>query len=300
MNFFIKYKGSIIALLATISFSNVYIFSKKALSDVSLSSFGLMWFLFAIVWSFIFYKKNSSKLNFSSLSSKSKFFLLLISLSELIATTCFFLSIQLTDNPAVVSFIANMSPIFVLLMSFLFLKERYGFFEIIGIFITLLGVLIINMQSESYSFSQLYSLSSLTALIFAFFYGISLMLVKYKVNEISSSLIALSRNGMLFIGFLCYTIYIQETPSYTLSASVYILLGSFLGPFLGVYLSFLSLKYIKASLSTLILTSRSLFIILTASMVLGIIPSMYQFIGGGCTIIGVVIISIAKTRITKN
>lgn len=296
MSFFIRYKGSIIALLATISFSNVYIFSKKAMVDVDLPAFGLLWFFCAIIWSFIYCRIDKKRVLYSSLSSKSKYYLILISLSELISTTCFFLSIKLTDNPAVVSFLANMSPIFVIIISYIFLKERYGIVELIGIFITLMGILLINKQSGSFSFQMLLNPASISALLFAFFYGLSLILAKQTINEIPSSLISLSRNIVLFISFLSYAIYLQEVPVYTQSSFFYILSGSFLGPFMGVYLTFLSLKYIEASLSTLIITSRSFFIILISFFVLDILPSSSQLIGGFLTMLGVLVLSIWKSK----
>ena len=286
-------KGSLIALLATITFSNVYIFSKIAMKDITLASFGILWFGLALLWNIVFnwYKKDKS--SFKNLSKASKRTLLLISCSELIATSAFFLAIQLTPNPTIVSFLANTSPIFVILLGFTFLKERFSLPEIVGILLILLGVSLINITESGIQLKQLTSPASLATYTFALFYGISLVLAKTKVGILPSSMITFYRNIALFLGFILYNFYLFRMPSYTEESLFYILIGSLLGPFLGTILTFSALKYIEASKVTLIITSRSFFIILGSFIFLGILPSQNQFIGGLMTIIGIVVISIA-------
>jgi drug/metabolite transporter (DMT)-like permease len=285
-------KGSLIALLATITFSNVYIFSKLAMKDISLANFGVLWFGLALLWNILYnwYKKNKS--SFKNLDRASKRTLLFISGSELIATSAFFLAIQLTPNPTIVSFLANTSPIFVILLGFTFLKERFSIPEIFGVLLTLLGVGLINFTASGIQLKQLTNPGSLATFTFAFFYGISLVLAKTKVRTLPSTMITLYRNMALFLGFLLYNLYVFKIPTYNEDALFYILIGSMLGPFLGTILTFSALKYIEASKVTLIITSRSFFIILGSFIFLGILPSQNQFIGGVLTIVGIIVISI--------
>jgi drug/metabolite transporter (DMT)-like permease len=286
-------KGSLIALLATITFSNIYIFSKLAMKDVSLANFGVLWFGLALLWNIVFnwYKKDKS--SFKNLPKASKQTLLLISCSELIATSSFFLAIQLTPNPTIVSFLANTSPIFVILLGFTFLKERFSLPEIFGVLLTLLGVGLINFTESGIQVKQLTNPGSLASFSFAFFYGISLVLAKTKVRTLPSSMITLYRNMALFLGFILYNLYVFSIPTYSEESIFYILIGSLLGPFLGTILTFSALKYLEASKVTLIITSRSFFIILGSFIFLGILPNQNQFIGGILTIIGIVVISIS-------
>jgi hypothetical protein len=76
-----KLKGSILALLATIAFSNVYIFSKLAMKDVSLVSFGILWFGLALLYNYLYYLFFTERKKLSSLPQKSKRILLLIGIS---------------------------------------------------------------------------------------------------------------------------------------------------------------------------------------------------------------------------
>jgi drug/metabolite transporter (DMT)-like permease len=292
-------KGSLIALLATITFSNVYIFSKLAMTDVSLASFGILWFGLALVWNITYNWLRKTNHRFNDLSKGSKRTLILISCSELIATSAFFIAIQLTPNPTIVSFLANTSPIFVIILGLLFLKERYSYPEILGIIITILGVGLINMTKSGFQIKELQSPASLATFTFALFYGISLVLAKMKVGLLPSAMITQYRNIALWLGFIILNIYQFELPSYSSQSIQYIIIGSLFGPFLGTILTFSALKYLEASKVTLIITSRSFFIILGSFIFLGILPSQIQLIGGILTIIGIVVISISGMRKNK-
>ena len=139
-------KGYLLAFLSVIAVSNVYIFSKAALNEVSLAQFGTYWFGFGLIWLIMFGLKNKS---FAIIKLfKRKQFLLLFTLGsiELIATTFFFKSIQTISNPAITSFLGNISPVFVLTLSFVFLKERLNNLEILGVIIALSGAFIIGYK----------------------------------------------------------------------------------------------------------------------------------------------------------
>jgi len=294
-----KLKGSLLALIATISFSNVYIFSKLAMQDINLPAFGLMWFGLALFYNLLYYRFLSKK-KFPKISKKSKRILLLIGCSELISITAFFLAIKLSDNPAVVSFLANTSPVFVMLISFVFLQIRYTWTAVLGVVITLFGVIILNWSSVGFGWELIFAPSNLATLVFALFYSVSLVLARSQIHKIPALMITICRTFFLFGGFILYNIYFLEIPSYTYNSVLYILAGSILGPFLGIALTFASLRFVDASITTLIGTSRSLFIIIGSFIFLNIFPHQNQLIGGALTVLGILIISIGNIYSLKN
>ncbi|RUT79304.1 DMT family transporter [Ancylomarina longa] len=295
----VKLKGSLLALIAAISFSNVYIFSKMAMQDINLPAFGLLWFGLALIYN-LFYYWFFTKHKFPKIPRRSKYILLLIGCSELVSITAFFLSIKLSTNPAVVSFLANTSPIFVMLISFVFLRIRYSWTAILGVAVTLFGVIIMNWTSVGFTWELIFAPSSLAALVFAFFYGISLVLARTQIQKLPALMITICRTFFLFGGFILYNIYFLEFPIYTRNSVLYILVGSILGPFLGIALTFASLRFVDASITTLIGTSRSLFIIIGSFLFLNILPPQNQMIGGILTILGILIISIGDAYSLKN
>lgn len=293
MHYSSKLKGSLLALFATISFSNVYIFSKMAMQDINLSSFGILWFGLALFYNSLYYYFFSERTKINQLPIKSKRILFLIGISELISIAAFFLAINLSENPAIVSFLANTSPIFVILISFFFLKTRYNLLAITGIIITLSGVFLLNYSNSGFKWDNFLTPSSIATLVFAFFYGLSLILARAEVKTIPTSMITVCRTLFLFLGFVFYNLLIWEIPHYSINSIMYIGIGSILGPFLGIILTFASLQYVDASITTLIGTSRSIFIVLGTLLFMNIFPTNYQLWGGTLTIAGIVIITIA-------
>ena len=87
-------KGVLIALIATITFSNVYIFSKAALNEVTLAQFLFIWFSFAAFLNLIISWKSGA---FKSLKGKGlrkyRIFLYL-GIIEIITTTTFYISLK--------------------------------------------------------------------------------------------------------------------------------------------------------------------------------------------------------------
>lgn len=292
-------KGILFAIAATLSFSNVYIFSKMAMKNINLASFGLLWFGLALIYNLIYYYFFTERKKFFSLPSKSKLNLLLIGFSELISISAFFLSIKHTTNPVIVSFLANTSPIFVILIGFVFLRIRYKAMALIGVFVSLSGVLIMNFSQSNFNFKLLLDTGSISALIFAVFYALSLVLAKNQIKNIPTTMITVCRTLFLFLGFLFYNLILFEMPNYTANSLFYIGVGSIFGPFLGILLTFVSLKYVDASITTLIGTSRSIFIIGASYLFLNILPNQNQLLGGILTILGILLITFNDMRIKK-
>ncbi|PKQ63693.1 hypothetical protein BZG01_15355 [Labilibaculum manganireducens] len=300
MQYSSKLKGSLLALLATISFSNIYIFSKLAMKDVNLASFGLLWFAFALLYNYLYYYFFTDRKKINSLSKKSKFILILIGCSEVISMSAFFLSIKLTENPAIVSFLANTSPIFVIFIGFVFLRIRYNFMAVIGIVVTLSGVVLINYNKTVSDLGSFVTPASIAALVFALFYGVSLVLARSEIKTIPSTMITVCRSSFLFLGFALYNLFIFEVPHYTADSLLYISIGSIFGPFLGVTLTFASLKFVDASITTLICTSRSFFIVIGAFLFMDLLPDNYQLLGGIFIILGIALITIGDIRQKSN
>lgn len=266
------------------------------MKDTTLPAFGILWFGLALLYNLLYYFFFTEKKKLSLIPSKSKRILLLIGLSELVSISAFFLSIKLTDNPSIVSFLANTSPIFVIIISFVFLNTRYNLIAILGIVLTLSGVGLINYTSSGFNWESFVQPASISALIFAIFYGVSLVLARTQIKILPPSMVTVCRTLFLFLGFCFYNFIQFEIPEYSLNSLFYIGIGSILGPFLGIALTFASLKYVDASITTLIGTSRSVFIVIGAFIFMNILPSFNQLTGGVLTILGIIIITIGDIK----
>lgn len=144
------HKGYLFAFLATISLSNVYIFSKAALNEVHLIQFGLYWFGFAMLWN-LMYASVSQRITVVSKLRKKQFKSLLgIGIIEVIATVSFFIAIDRIPNPSIPSFLRNLEPIFIVLLGTTFLKEKFRRVEKIGIYLTIIGAFILSYKKNRF------------------------------------------------------------------------------------------------------------------------------------------------------
>ena len=292
-------KGIILAVSAAFAVSNVYIFSKAALNEVHLAQFGVYWFGLGILWNLIYIFSFGKHKGFSKIKRKSLFALLLIAVLEVGGTLFFFLSIKTVSNPAVVSFLANINPLFVVSMGLLFLREKLNRLEVLGMFIIFVGAIIISVKGKADIDSIVIS-GVQYVLLSGFIYSIATVIAKKQIKYVDASFMALSRILLLFVFSLIALVYFQLPLVISTPAFTNIIIGSVLGPFLTATLGYLSLKYIQVSKASMVKSIRSLFVLIGAYIYFGNLPTFWQIIGGIFTILGVILISLGKLKQKKS
>ena len=292
-------KGIVLAVSASLAVSNVYIFSKAALNEVHLAQFGVYWFGLGIIWNVIYIIATGKYSSFVNIKRSSLWALLIIALLEVGGTLFFFLSIKTVSNPAVVSFLANINPLFVITMGILFLRERLNTLEIIGMSITLIGTVIISLKGSA-NIDSIFIPGVQYVLLSGFIYSIATVIAKKQIKFIDASFLALSRILLLFIFSMGAMIVLELPVSIPISALKNIAIGSVLGPFLTATLGYMSLKYIEVSKASMVRSVRSLFVLAGAYIYFGNFPTYWQIIGGIITISGVILISLGKIKLKRS
>ncbi len=286
-------KGYLFAFLATLGMANVYIFSKAALSELSIIQFGFFWFAMGFSFSIVYLLWSGKIKLIKSLNRKSKRLLIIIGLLETLAATTMFLSISIIENPAVVSFLSNMTPIFVTLLGISFLKEKFNYIEAIGILFTITGAILISYTGQS-SIKDIFIEGTGYILMSSFFLSISLILAKYRIKKLDPGILMINRISYMFLLSLGLMIYTGQSFEISGIAFFNISIGSFLGPFLTAISQYSALKYIEASRTMIVQSTRGLFVAIGAIIYLSILPTAMQIFGGTVTIIGVIIVMIGK------
>ncbi|HEY9113116.1 MAG TPA: DMT family transporter [Bacteroidales bacterium] len=286
-------KGYSFALLATVAGSTVYIFSKTALDLVSLAQFGVYWFAMAIGWNSLFALSSKKTRHFNKISKNSIKVLFLLGIIEIVATASFFASISVALNPAIPSFLKNMEYIFVTLMGVILLHEKFSRIEILAVFLTISGALVISYQNGS-TIEAFLTGSSGYMLLATIFYGIRTIIVKKNIEVITPTMIAINRSIFLFVFAVAMLLIYKQGLSIPTYALIMILLGSFTGPFLTSLSQYNALKYIEASKSAIIQSTTAMFVLITAYLVFGRFPLPYQIIGGVLTIAGPMLLMLGR------
>jgi len=281
------------AFMSTLAMSNVYIFSKSALKEVSLAQFGFYWFGIAIILlsGLIFFRGDQKVI--SKLTPKAYKILLAIGILEIFSTSLFFLAIKTIENPAIVSFLGNMKPIIVITLGFFILHERFKGIEILGLIVTLSGGVILGYK-PNLTFQMLLDEGIIFILGSIVFGATSMIVIRKNPIKMPSVIYATSRSLFLFIASSIFLIVSDNGLSIPQSALINISLGSLLGPFLAVLASYIAIRNLEVSRVSLIGTSKGVLVLIGAYFVFGKFPSTIQIIGGATTILGVILITLGK------
>ena len=292
-------KGFLLALVSVIAVSNVYIFSKIALSEVSLPQFGVYWFAFGLLWILLYaWYKKSFKL-FKGLSRNCYWVLIFLGVLEVVGTYFFFKAIYTISNPTIVSFIGNIAPALIITLSFLILKERFNSLELWGILLAITGAFIISYKGNS-SIDDMFIDGAQYVLYASIANAINAVLIKKKIEKIHPTVLTINRSMFLLIFSILALIVLQETLTIPFRALKNIFIGSLLGPFLTVIAGYLSLQFIPLSRKAIVASTKGLFVLLGSFLYFGEFPNTIALIGGFVTIIGVLLITFGKIRLQKN
>jgi drug/metabolite transporter (DMT)-like permease len=291
-------KGIILAFLATLGMANVYIFSKAALLEVNFFQFQFYWFGFALVWVLPFLILSGIIKKIPLLRRTSFVTLTIIGFLELGAASLLFLSIQLAENPTTISFLSNLTPIFVTILGIRYLGERFNMVEAIGIILTIGGVILITYTRDT-TLREFFGKGSGWILVSSVFSSISIITAKSRIKDIHPGILTLNRIVFLLVVALGAMLIRQESFIITGSAAVNMAIGSMLGPFLTGLAQYSSLRYIEASRTMIIQSTRSLFVLVGSMIYLSILPEMLQLVGGLITIVGVIIMTWGKMKFKR-
>jgi drug/metabolite transporter (DMT)-like permease len=288
-------KGVGLAFLATLGMANVYVFSKAALLEVNYFQFTFYWFGFALIWNLVFMLSTGMIRKIPQLSRKSKINLVIIGLLELGAATTLFLAIQLAENPTVVSFLSNATPLFVTLFGIRFLGERFNRTEAIGMILTIGGVVMIT-YSRDMTLAQFFGDGSGWILVSSLFLSISIVFAKSNIRSIHPGILTINRVLFIFAFGVIALLIRRDTLMVPGNALFNMLIGSFLGPFLTGLAQYSALKFIEASRTMIIQATRGLFVLIGSMIYLSILPTYLQISGGVITIAGVIIMTLGKIK----
>jgi drug/metabolite transporter (DMT)-like permease len=293
-----KRKGYFFAALSAIAVSNVYIFSKAALRDTDLFIFGFFWFLSAFTYNLV-YTISSKKIHlYFTYSARQKVVLAFIGLVEMMAAYFFFEGVNVIENPTIVSFLDTCTPIFVTILGILFLRDKFNRVELSGMVLAIFGAVLVS-YSGTFSLSNLFIYGSHYAILAALFASIGITLAKRQIKAYEP--VILSFNRTIYLVSLFFALMIINDMPFSISPQsfVFAALGSFAGPFLGAVLQYNSFKYIEASKTMIIQSTRSFIVLLISLLFFGLFPLAHQLLGGIIAIVGVIIIALGSMKIRK-
>lgn len=292
------FKGVLLAFVSVIAVSNVYIFSKAALMDVSLPQFGVYWFSFGLLWIFFYGCTQHTFRSITSFAKKHLGVLFLLGIIEVVGTYFFFKAIHTISNPAITSFIGNVSPVFIIFLSFVFLKERFNGLEFVGMIFAVLGAFIISYKGNA-SFSDMFIDGTQYVIYSSAFAAVSAVIIKKNIKNINPIILTTNRSLFLLVFSILALIYTKDSLVINLKPLLNIFIGATLGPFLTVIAGYIALQYIPLSQRAIISSTKGLFVLLGAYLYFNQFPQNIALVGGLITIVGLLLIAFGKKQQLK-
>ncbi|NLB92907.1 MAG: DMT family transporter [Bacteroidales bacterium] len=293
-----KIKGYIFAIIGTLAFSNEYIFSKAALNEVPLAVFGVYWFSVSTLLIFLFAVRSKSLRQIKILTRKQVRILVTLGFLEILTTTSFYTSVRIIPDPAVTSFLGNMYPVMLAMGGIVVLGERFGPVEIIGAFLALAGAFIVGYTGET-ELNKLFISGTGVVLINALLATITSLVVKVHVKKLSPELLSLNRSIWLLVFSFIMFFALGHSFAIPLSALRNITIGAALGPSLAIITIYYSFRYMEASRSSVVQTLKGIFVLIGAYLFFGTLPQRHQLAGGLLTVVGVLIMTLAKAHMER-
>lgn len=281
--------GYLYAFGASLALAASFVFSKSVLNHLTIVQFGLIWFSMGVVWNGAwFLARRETRTLKDSFKAKTNV-ALVIAVLEGAATGLFYMAIKEMENPAVVSFIGNIGPVFVTIMGVTLLRERFRNSQVLGILVTITGVFVINYREGG--FVGFMDPGSAYVIGASLLFSVATIVGRRHHEMLIPGYMSLIRS--LLLAAVMLILFLSDSQMPELVAAVWrdLSIGSLLETLIVIVFAYQSLKLIEATKTSLIISSKGVWTLLLAWMFLGVFPTLLQLIGGGLTLIGVWLIT---------
>jgi drug/metabolite transporter (DMT)-like permease len=217
-------------------------------------------------------------------------FFLVIGLLVAISTASTYIAVGYID-PGTASLLAQMTTIFALGLSIIWLREKLTGLEIAGAAIAVVGVVVISFQPGDYL-----RLGSLLILASALMYALHAAIVKRHGGEMDFANFFLFRMASVSGFLLLFTSLRGQLLWPTGQAWIFLLLAGTIDVVISRTLYYVALRRFQMSFHTIILTLSPVITVLWSFLLFGLKPTRQSIIGGMAVILGVAIVSFGKSK----
>ncbi|HBG71746.1 MAG: hypothetical protein A2W93_06455 [Bacteroidetes bacterium GWF2_43_63] len=278
-----------------LAMTGVYIFSKIFLQDLPFPVFGVYWFSAGLIWNLFLSLLAPGTYSKFEIKGSYLLFLVIVGILDMTATIMWFEAVDKTDNPSLVSFMTNISPVYAVVLGYLFLKEKLSLSEGVGIIITLAGAVLIGYRSDFTWAGFLFSGAGIILISSLISQG-GKVILKTRIRNYHPIVLSMNRVVFLLAFSIIFTFIYDYSLDIGVETIIYISIGALMGPVISAFAGYNALARLKVSTWSILSTSRSFFVMLVSFLVLHNLPDMIQIVGGLLTVAGVVVISLARVK----
>lgn len=277
-------KGIIYALIASMllgtGFISVKYFSNLGLNPETLS---VSWFFFGFVFSFAI-ALIITKGGILKLVRKYWKIEVMLGLANGINAIFWFEGIAVLD-PSVASFILRFVTVFTIILSFIFLKEKFTKMESLGVIVAMLGAFMIT-----YSGGELVFKGVIFMLLAAFFFAVHNVLAKSISDDVDPMSLNAMRALFSFVVIFTYALSTGNIQTDKMHLMPYIAVTSIITMVIGFWFFLRAIQAMEVSKVMVVRSIDPFFVILYSFIFFRTIPSLIEIIGGIVIIIGIIIL----------
>jgi len=288
-------KGYGLALIGAIALANSFIFSKAVLNQLHFVHFGLLWFSAGLIWLVLYIAFTGEYKQIRKLKSRGHLYTFLVGMFEALGTAFFYIALNRVENPAVVSFLGNAGPVFVTLMGISLLREKYSGWELTGVFVAILGIFTMAFQGGS-SLGNVFIDGTQWILLASLMFATGTIIGRKQIHQVSPAFLSLIRVVLLLLVFIALSFTLETKLDFTGRLLVNIGIGSFLEALVTMVAAYSALKYIQAVKMSILMSTKSIWILISALIFFGLFPEPHQLIGGGLSLVGVFLLTMKRRK----
>jgi len=278
-------KGYVYAFLASLLIGAAFILSSIVVKTVSPITASFYLFVFASILAvpFIFFTRRNNIGKIKKYWKKIAFLGFLNS----IAVITWFTGLSLM-GPAVLSFLLRFVTVFIIILSIVFLKEKFNRYEAVGIAIIIIGALTISYSDVSLA------TGTIVALISSVFFAITQFKVKDYVKKIDPIMLNGFRLMFTLPFVFFYSLISGSIVPISISNAVLIFFTALLVSILGISLMYKAYEIADLSKIASIAATQPLIILVYAFIIFSTLPTGLQLVGGAIILAGTFILIFSR------
>jgi len=282
-----KQRGILLCLISIVMASVSPVLAKLSLGHVNAETNSVLFFAFANIIYILFFITLGKREIFRMIYQNAKE-MALLGLVTCAGNLLWSYGI-LYVGPTNSSFIFQFSSVFTVLLGVTFLRERFTRSEGIGILIAITGAFLMTYDIQEMQ------LTILVPLVSSLFYAIQNILAKVYVKNLDPISVVGGRSLFTLLFLLSYSgLSGRLQTDMPANILLYTFLGGLLGTFLGILLFYKALSFLQVSKAIAIRSGGPFFTAIYSFLMLSLMPTMTQFIGGTIIVLGIIAISLGK------
>ncbi len=281
--------GYLMAVAAAAAIATAFVSRKYISTQVNTATFSVWWYGLAglYAWLLAWGQHQAGHLDQVRRSLKP---LIVMVLCNAVAAILYFTEIDLT-NPALVAFLGRLRTVYTVLLSLLFLRERFNRLEWLGAGIAILGALTIAYRGDA-ALNLVFWIALVENLLMA----VTTIAAKLVLGHLPPLALAGYRGLSVSLLILIYALITHQWQWIDASTLAWIAGGAFISPFLGYVFQYGALARIQTSQVAVILDMQPVFATLYTALLFHTWPTARQSVGGLLVIGGVLLILAPKHK----